>query len=169
MRWFAPKKISKGGVMPFHEDPLSLLAILLDHTRDNVFRALDLELQRLDLTRAQLKIIVALGKEKEGASLAGLAHATERELHSVSSLVSRMTQMGLVEKSKGGGARQARYVLTGKGVDLYENRITSRSIHMIFGSLSEDERRQLAILLKKVQDKARSLLGLDYRPPFLDV
>jgi hypothetical protein len=36
-----------------------------------------------------------------------------------------------------------------------------------FFSLSEEEKRTLQANLKKLRTKARSLMGLDYKPPFL--
>jgi hypothetical protein len=57
--------------------------------------------------------------------------------------------------------------LSDRGKDIYNNTITERAIYLIFDALSEAEKRELAALLGKLQSKARALLGLDYKPPFL--
>jgi hypothetical protein len=58
-------------------------------------------------------------------------------------------------------------ILTEKGSDLYHRKVTERSIHLIFEKLSKEEHKELEVILKKLRDNTRDLLGLDFRPPFL--
>ena len=78
-----------------------------------------------------------------------------------------MQRKGLVKKVKKSGDDRAYVTLTDKGKNIYENTVTEYSINLIFDILSDEEQKRLTSLLTKLQAKARTLLGLDYKPPFL--
>ena len=92
---------------------------------------------------------------------------TRRSLNSVSALVSRMEKKGLVKKVRNPTNYKTYVVMTDAGKDVFENMVTERSIHLILDALSPSEKEQLCVLLERLQLKARSVLGLDYKPPFL--
>ena len=108
-----------------------------------------------------------LSRQDKPATLEGLANWTLKEFNSVSTLINRMEKKGLVKKTKKNGDLKTHVTLTEKGSELYHKQVTERSIHLIFGTLSFEEKKQLDSILKKVRDTTRDLLGLDYRPPFL--
>jgi DNA-binding MarR family transcriptional regulator len=109
----------------------------------------------------------SLSREDRSVTLDELANWTLKEFNSVSTLINRMEKKGLVKKIKKDGDLKTYIVLTEKGSDLYHKQVTERSIHLIFDKLSTEEKKQLDSILKKVRDTTRDLLGLDYRPPFL--
>jgi len=82
-------------------------------------------------------------------------------------LIGRMHKKGLVNKTMSPEDQKIYVSLTDKGKDIYDNTVTEQSIYLIFDALSSEEKKQLASLLTKLQSKARNLLGLDYKPPFL--
>lgn len=149
------------------EDPRIALYALFDQTRETLFKAVELELAQYNISVPQVKILHILSQNNGRMTLNQLADEAVRELNSISTLIGRMQKKGLVKKIKSSGNGRLYVTLTDKGKDIYENTITERSIFMIFDTLSEKEKKQLASLLAKLQDKARALLGLDYRPPFL--
>lgn len=149
------------------EDPKINTAILLEQTRDIVYHAIELELKHLKLNIPIIKILTMLSRQKEGATLNDIANWSLRELNTTSTLINKLVDRGLVRKFRKNDDPRAYFSLTEEGEDLYQNKITERSIHMIFEGLSDEENRQLDLLLKKVRDRSRDLLGIDYKPPFL--
>jgi DNA-binding MarR family transcriptional regulator len=148
-------------------DPEINLYILLDQANSIVTNAVELELKRLHMTQPQVRVLTMLSREDRPVTLDELANWTLKEFNSVSTLINRMENKGLVEKIKKEGELKTYIVLTEKGSNLYHTQVTERSIHLIFEKLSTKEQQQLYNLLRKVRDTTRDLLGLDYRPPFL--
>lgn len=149
------------------DDPEINLYILLDQTSNIVTNAVELELKHLRMTQPQVRVLTMLSREDKPVTLEELANWTLKEFNSVSTLINRMEQNGLVKKIKKDGDLKTYITLTDKGSDLYHRQITERSIHLIFEKLSGEEKRQLDSVLKKVRDNTRDLLGMDFKPPFL--
>ncbi len=144
-----------------------MLHSLLDQTTEAIFKAVELELGQYQMSSPQVKVMHMLSQSDEGVTLGELAVGSVRELNSISTLIGRMQKKGLVKKSRKSGDDRAVVTLTKKGNDIYNNTVTERSIYLIFDALSDEEKKQFGVLLKKLQYKARDLLGLDYKPPFL--
>jgi DNA-binding MarR family transcriptional regulator len=148
-------------------DPETNLYILLDQTDGIVTNAVELEIKHLRMTQPQVRVLTMLSRENKPVTLDELANWTLKEFNSVSTLINRMEKKGLVKKIKKEGELKTYIILTDKGSDLFLKQVTERSIHLIFGKLSDLEKKQLDSILRKVRDTTRDLLGLDYRPPFL--
>ena len=148
-------------------DPEANLYILLDQTDGIVTNAIELELKHLRITQPQVRILTMLSRQDDPVTLEQLSNWTLKEFNSVSTLINRMEKKGLVKKTKKNGDLRTYISLTDKGSKLYHRDVTERSIHLIFEKLSEEEKKQLKFLLKKVQSSTRGLLGLDFKPPFL--
>ncbi len=148
-------------------DPEINLYVLLDQTNSIVTNAVELELKHLRVTQPQVRVLTMLSRESRPITLDELANWTLKEFNSVSTLINRMEKGGLIKKIKKDGDLKTYVILTEKGSDLYHKQVTERSIHLIFNSLTNGEKNQLDAILKKIRDKTRDLLGLDYRPPFL--
>jgi DNA-binding MarR family transcriptional regulator len=149
------------------DDPRIALFAQLDQTRDVIYKAVELELAQYQITSVQVKILDMLARHNGGMTFNQLSRATLRELNSISTLIDRMEINGLVKKLKKPRDVKKYVVLTEKGKDKYENIVTERSICLIFDALLDAEKKQLSLVLTKLQVKARDLLGLDYKPPFL--
>jgi len=142
------------------------LWVLLDNTAFAVARNRDLELKHYGLTPAQAAILYTLENNNGQATQNEISQLTMRQHHSVSTLINRMVDRGLVEKVQLPNGSGSLVSITKKGRNIYAN--TNRSsVEMIFSVLSEEEREQYAIFLKRLLKKARNLLGIDYKPPFL--
>jgi hypothetical protein len=77
-----------------------------------------------------------------------------------------MSKLGLVKKQKGAHQKKYRVLITEKRKRTYEQ-IPKDSLETAFGVLTSSEKRQFGVFLSKLANKGRSVLGLDYRPPFL--
>ncbi len=148
-------------------DPDINLYILLDQVNDVVINAVELELKHLKVTQPQVRVLTMLSREDRPVTIDELAKWTFKEFNSVSTLINRMEKKGLVRKEKLDGGLKTYVTLTEKGSALYHERVTERSIHLIFGTLTAEEKEYLYSILNNLRDTTRSLLGLDYRPPFL--
>ena len=148
-------------------DPRIKLHALLDSTRETIQKAVKMELAQYQMSQSQVKVMHMLAQSEEGLTPGQLSESAIRELNSITTLVNRMQKKGLVTKVKKDGDNKTYVVLTDKGLDIYNNTVTERSITLIFDTLSEEEKNQLTGLLSKLQTKARNLIGLDYKPPFL--
>ncbi len=148
-------------------DPDINLFILLHQTENIISNAIGIELKNFRVTQPQVTIMTMLSREDRPVTLDELANWSLKEFSSVFTLINRMEKNGLVKKTKKNGDTKTYVTLTKKGSALYHQKVTERSIHAIFHALSEDEKKQIDILLKKLRDHTRDLLGLDFRPPFL--
>jgi DNA-binding MarR family transcriptional regulator len=148
-------------------DPQIKLHALLDSTRETIQKAVKMELAQYQISQSQVKVMHMLAQSEEGLTPGQLSESAIRELNSITTLINRMQKKGLVTKVKKDGDHKTYVVLTDKGLDIYNNTVTERSITLIFDILSDEEKHQLTALLSKLQTKARNLLGLDYKPPFL--
>jgi DNA-binding MarR family transcriptional regulator len=148
-------------------DPRIVLYGLLDSTRETISKAIDLELAQYQMSAPQVKIMHLLAQSDNGITLDSLAYTTVRELNSISTLVSRMQKKGFVKKDRTPEDQKIYVKLTDKGKDIYNNTVTEQSIYLIFDALSAEEKKEFGALLTKLLSKARNLLGLDYKPPFL--
>jgi DNA-binding MarR family transcriptional regulator len=148
-------------------DPRIKLHALLDSTRETIQKAVKMELAQYQMSQSQVKVMHMLAQSEEGLTPGQLSESAIRELNSITTLINRMQKKGLVTKVKKDGDQKTYVVLTDKGLDIYNNTVTERSITLIFDTLSDEEKNQLTFLLSKLQTKARNVLGLDYKPPFL--
>ena len=148
-------------------DPRIALHALLDSTRDSIQKAVKMELAQYNMSQSQVKIMHMLSRSDVPLTLNQLADLSIRELNSVTTLINRMHQKGLVKKVRKPGDPKTYIQLTEKGNDIYDNTVTERSIMLIYNVLQDEEKKQLRVLITKLQDKAREVLGLDYIPPFL--
>jgi DNA-binding MarR family transcriptional regulator len=97
-----------------------------------------------------------------------LVAITQRQHHSISTLIDRMSRQGLILKQKGAGdKRQYEVEITSKGRDLAQ-RMSRASTNAIFAALSEEERDELRSSLRKLMKGAYSVLNLDPAPAFLN-
>jgi DNA-binding MarR family transcriptional regulator len=131
-----------------------------------ISRTRELELANFRLTQEKAVLLHNLIKMGGSATLSDIAARTFRQYHSVSTLVSRMAKSGLVKKVKNSGKKKFQVSITDKGFKTY-SQATCNSLDMIFSVLSLKEQKTLAKYLQRLSDRARNLLGLDYKHPFL--
>jgi DNA-binding MarR family transcriptional regulator len=149
------------------EDPDINLLIMFDQSNSVITTAIELELKHLHITQPQVRILTMLSRENRPVTIDELADWTFKEFNSVSTLINRMEKHGLVKKTRKNEDLKTYIVPTEKGSTLYHKKVTELSIHMSFGELSDEEKKQLYNILKKIRDTTRNFLGLDFKPPFL--
>ena len=143
------------------------LWVLLRQAADAIYKARSKELSPLGLSpmaSAILFIILAIG---ERATPAEISRWMFREAHSVSGLLDRMEEKGLVRRTRDLEKKNlVRISLTDKGKQAYELSSDIKVIPRILSSLSEEQRQQLITCLEIVRAKAFEELGIKKEPPF---
>jgi DNA-binding MarR family transcriptional regulator len=155
------KKDANPGMFTSHD-----LWSLLDRAHFAICRLRGLELAQFGLTIEQSSILYILNNRGGCATTGELEDITMRQHHSISSLMGRMTKMGLIKREKGGKGKRFNIVTSEDGQDL-SRKAPINSLKMTFSCLTAREKWQLASILSSLLDRARDLLGISYRPPFL--
>ena len=154
------KKINNLKTLP-DED----LWCLLVRTWFAILRLRQVELARFGLTVEQSSIL-ALLRHSRSTTAKELENATMRQQHSISTLINRMIKSGLVGRDKSPTEKRHRIFITEEGKNLFK-KVTIDSIKAVFSPLPADEKRRFACNLRSLQLKARDLVGMSYKPPFL--
>jgi DNA-binding MarR family transcriptional regulator len=136
--------------------------MLLTHTRYAIYRSREKELQRYGVSPEQvgvLFIVQALGNK---ATPSEISRYIMRQPHTVSALIERMEDKGLVKRVHDLDKKNlVRVFMTDKGQKIYDSSTKRGPIHRIMGILSNDERTQLQSLLEKLHVQARKEIGMD--------
>ena len=139
---------------------------LMDRTKFAISRLRELELSQFGLTIEQSSLLHILANQGGTTTVKEIESQTMRRQHSVSSLIKGMIKMGLVSKVKNPGERQFNIIITKAGQSLFEN-TAIESLETVFSSLIEKDKKHLAIILDSLLERSRYLLGIPFRPPFL--
>jgi len=134
------------------------------------YRAREKELSKYGITPRQAAVlfIVKVINATEGEATPGkVSRWLLRESHTVSRILTRMENEGLVSKTKGSGKKnEINVTLTEKGEQLYKQSLKRESIKEIMSCLSEEERQQLDSSLEKLRNKALQNLETASQVPF---
>jgi DNA-binding MarR family transcriptional regulator len=138
------------------------LWLFLTHTRYAIYRAREKELQRYGVSPEQvgvLFIVLALGNR---ATPSEISRFIVRQPHTVSALIERMEEKGLIKKFHDLDKKNlVRVSLTDKGQKVYDLSTKRGPIHRVMGVLDTTERGNLLKILEKLNSAARKELGLD--------
>jgi DNA-binding MarR family transcriptional regulator len=137
---------------------------VLDHTRFMIARSREMELAKYDLTPEQSHVLDILQESNGSTTINQLVVITQRQHHSISTLIDRMTKQGLVTKQKAGiDQRKYEVVITDKGKELV-TKMTRDSIRIIFSGLSEEDKKRLHSYLSLLVKEAYRVLRRNPAP-----
>ncbi len=141
---------------------------LILHLRRAMHKIRARELFQYGITPEQaavLSVVQAIGDEAKPVEI---ARYLLREPHTISGILSRMQEEGLLRKVKDLDRKNlVRVVLTEKGRKAYKQSTKRESIHRVMSCLSEEDHQQLRVPLEKLCRKALEELGVGRKPPFL--
>ena len=139
------------------------MIVLLHHVRDITFRAREKELNQYGITPTQsaiLDTIKLFEANKEKVTIDKLARHLFRAHHTISTILTRMENDGLIRKvTSGGKRRRIDIIFTEKGQEAYLHSLKRESYLKVASCLSVEERRQLVALLEKLLDKTIRYIG----------
>jgi DNA-binding MarR family transcriptional regulator len=137
---------------------------LLDHTRFMVSRSREMELGEFGLTPEQAHVLEILRQNAGKTTINDIVDITQRQHHSISTLINRMTKQGLVLKKKDlNDNRKYEVAITKKG-KLLTTKMTTKSIEEVFACLSDVEKVELRKRLNCLLLKAYQVLGKEFVP-----
>jgi DNA-binding MarR family transcriptional regulator len=138
------------------------LWMLLTHTRYAIYRAREKELQRYGVSPEQVGVLFIVQALGNRATPSEISRFIIRQPHTVSALIERMAEKGLVKKMHDLDRKNlVRVSLTEKGQKIYDFSTKRGPIHRIMSSLTAEERTGLQKTLEKLQAQARKEIGLD--------
>jgi DNA-binding MarR family transcriptional regulator len=138
------------------------LWILLTHTRYAIYRAREKELFRYGVSPEQVGVLFVIQALGSKSTPSEIARCILRQPHSVSALIDRMAEKGLVKKVHDLDKKNlVRISMTEKGRKAYEYSTRRGPIHRIMATLSQEERSLFRNMLQKLQNQARKEIGLD--------
>ncbi|MBW1769293.1 MAG: winged helix DNA-binding protein [Deltaproteobacteria bacterium] len=137
------------------------LWVLLSRTYHSILQLYDAESKQIGFPRKPyiLLIIKTLGNS---ATLTEISRYTFRKKNSLSELINRMVDKGLVKKIRDPDVKsRIRVSLTKKGLEAYERSTQAGSIDKIMSGLSEGKQRQLQSCLELLLDNTFKELTMD--------
>jgi DNA-binding MarR family transcriptional regulator len=139
------------------------LWMLLTHTRYAIYRAREKELHRYGVSPEQVGVLFIVQVLGNRATPSEIARYILRQPHTVSALIERMAEKGLVKKMHDLDRKNlVRVSMTEKGQKIYDVSTKRGPIHRILGLLSATERANFQKTLEKLQAQARKEIGLDH-------
>lgn len=139
---------------------------LLDQVGFAVSRLRELELARFGLTVPQASILHAVVSHGGKITLQELEGKRMRQYHTIFVIINRMIKLGLIVQEKSNQDKKYRIVMTEKGQELVDS-LTYDSLEMTFSVLTDKDKQQMAVILEKILERARYLLGVPNISPFL--
>lgn len=136
------------------------LWVLLSNTQTAIHKLRSKELSRFGISPIEAMVLFSIANIASAAIPTEISRRVFREPHTISYLVRRMEDKGLVRRDKDLERKNlVRVAMTEKGWQAYYLSTGRESIHRTMSSLSEEERQQLRSCLQKLQEKAlRDLL-----------
>jgi len=129
-------------------------------TQKALFKARYSEIKGLGITPMELALLTIVSGIGGSATPAEISHLIMRNRSTVSGLLNRMERNGLVKRSGYENNKKLRKVtITKKGQDALDQTGRSDVLNDITGSLSDEEFKQLWLLLEKLQGLALKHTG----------
>jgi DNA-binding MarR family transcriptional regulator len=148
-------------------DEVAAAWLLLEQTRNAIFKARELELEQYGISLVQSAVMFVIHTSGGKTRPAEIARWLVREPHSISGLLSRMEKAGLLQREPDPERKNAvSIVLTAEGRDICNKTFQRESVNQVFAGLSDGERQELMGLLIKLRDRALKDRRVRNRPPF---
>lgn len=148
--------------IPEEESTYVQAFMLLQRTRDLLFRCEDQAVAEFGITAEQYSVLMAMKGLDDPVKVTDVARRLERKVNSVSMLVDRMVNAGLVTRERDLPDRRAvRLGLTGKGQEASERAapVVLRLVEELLSPLSHEDMDTLVTLLDNLRENARRHLG----------
>jgi DNA-binding MarR family transcriptional regulator len=142
------------------------LWVLLDQVGFAVSRLREMELARFGLTVPQAFILHAVVSRGGKMTLQELEEKRMRRYHTIFVIINRMIKLGLIVQEKSSQDKKYRIIITEEGQELV-SRLTNDSLEMTFSVLTVKDIQQMGVIMEKLLERARYLLGVPHISPFL--
>ena len=127
---------------------------MIIQARDVLFKARDNELSQYGITAVEARALFVVNLVGEQTTPAIIARWMLREHNTVTALLKRMENKGLITKAKDPNKRNSWIIsLTEKGREAYQNSLQREAIHEIFSILDEEDKEEMISNLQKICDE----------------
>jgi DNA-binding MarR family transcriptional regulator len=148
----------------FPNDSQYNLWLLLSQTRSAIFRARQEKMGQYLHPNQALALCIVWGRNGR-ATPADISRSLFLERHSVSELISRMEEKGLVKKTRDEKKKNmVRVSITEKGREIGSQVIQREFIKNIISNLTEEQQEQLKTSLNTLLTAAKKYLGTEADP-----
>jgi len=149
------------------EDKDQALWLLLEQTRNAIYKARDLELEEYGVSTVQAGVMFVIHTMGGRTRPADIARWLVREPHSISGLLSRMERDGLLSRVPDLERKNAvSIVLTDYGREICRKTFQRESVKQILSCLEEDDRKHLMKSLVHLRERALKDRRIRNKPPF---
>jgi DNA-binding MarR family transcriptional regulator len=145
--------------LPF-SDEYFVLWVMIAQTRDALLKARQRDYQQYDISNERRAVLWCIQNNGGRATPVEIARQLFRELHSVTEMLKRMEQEGLIQKHKVSGKSRAAFSLTEKGLDTFKQSLFNETDKRIFSVLTKKQRERLMSYLWDIRNKALKELGI---------
>jgi len=141
------------------------LWVLLAQARDALYKARQRELAKYNISPRQSAVLFIIQTIGDNATAAVIARYLFRETHTTYELLLRMEKENLIKGIRNrDNKKRVSYKLTPKGLKALDDSLKRESVNEIISSLTKEDRAQLKSYLKKLRDRALSLLATKELP-----
>jgi DNA-binding MarR family transcriptional regulator len=147
------------GQIPVPDEYLRLW-VLMAQTTDAISRAREIEYSRYGINNERRAILFIIANNGGHARPVEIAREIFRELHSVTGLLTRMEEDGLVTRHQSSSRSKFEVRLTETGRDVLKESANSEIDKIVFSVLKKSERERLSLLLWKVRSRVLKELGI---------
>ena len=151
--------------MPDDEKHLSpdeyfILWVLIAQTRDAILKARERDYARYGISNERRAILYIIQNNGGRTTPVDIARSLFRELHSITEMLKRMENDGLIKRNRGSGRSKVEVTLTKKGRDVFEQSFHNQTDERIFSVLPKEDRDRLASYLFTLRSKVLQDLGI---------
>ena len=158
-------KESDGAMTNINTDEAYDLWVLLAQARDALYKARQRELAKYNISPRQSAVLFIIQTIGDNATAAVIARYLFRETHTTYELLLRMEKENLIKGIRNSDKKKrVSYKLTPKGLKALDDSLKRESVNEIISSLTKEDRAQLKSYLKKLRDRALSLLATKELP-----
>jgi len=158
-------KESDGAMTNINTDEAYDLWVLLAQARDALYKARQRELAKYNISPRQSAVLFIIQTIGDNATAAVIARYLFRETHTTYELLLRMEKENLIKGIRNrDNKKRVSYKLTPKGLKALDDSLKRESVNEIISSLTKEDRAQLKSYLKKLRDRALSLLATKELP-----
>jgi DNA-binding MarR family transcriptional regulator len=136
------------------------LWVLIAQTKDAISKAREREYARYGINNERRAILYIIANNGGQAKPVDIAREIFRELHSVTELLKRMEEDGLLTRSQSSSRSRFEVRLTETGRDVLKKSANSEIDKIVFSVLKKSERERLSRYLWKVRTRVLGELGI---------
>jgi DNA-binding MarR family transcriptional regulator len=141
-------------------DEYFLLWVLIAQTKDAILRARERDYARYGISNDRRAVLYVIESNGGVATPVEISRSLFRELHSVTEMLKRMEEDGLIVREKAPGRSRIQARLTEQGLDVFYESLHNGTDERIFSALTKAERKRLWAYLLKVRTKVLQDLGI---------